>query len=344
MSHAPQATLSAAGPGATSRAADALTGGAALPARPRDRDTLSVVIIAQNEAANLAELLPRLGWADEVLVVDGGSRDATAQVARAHGVRYLRRPFDHFAAQRNFAWSEAQGTWILSLDADERPGPGLVAEIARLMRRADHAGYRLPIRSTIFGRPFRFAGTQDDRPIRLARRAASAWLGQVHEALVVRGSVGRLTAGLDHVTLPDMATFLAKMHRYTRLTAQARVAAGRPPAASDRWWRPVREVFRRLIWKHGWLDGPRGWLFCGLSGLSEWVLAERHARYWRESRRGARPVANHRVEFARVSSAGVARTVAEWGLVEPVEAADAAVTVAAIPAQPTERPPQRGAA
>jgi len=73
------------------------------------------------------------------------------------------------------------------------------------------------------------------------------------------------------------------MHRYTMLEARARVEAARRPRRRDAWIQPAREVFRRLVWKRGFLDGPEGWAFCFLSGLSEWVLAERHRRLWQSA-------------------------------------------------------------
>lgn len=242
--------------------------------------TVTAAIIAMNEAQNLKELLPELDWVDEIVVVDGGSADATAAVARRQGCRLSMRPFDTFARQRNHALDLAIGDWVLSIDADERPTPGLAAEIRRAIRRARYSAYRIPIRSSIFGRTFRASGTQDDCPVRLFRREAARWDGSVHERLRVSGRVGRLQGRLRHQTLPDLHAFLVKMHRYTALEAQARVESGRRPRRRDAWTRPAREVFRRLVWKRGFLDGPQGCAFSLLSGLSEWVLADRHRRLW----------------------------------------------------------------
>ena len=135
--------------------------------------TITAAIIAANEARNLAELLPQLDWVDQIVVVDGGSTDGTRPVAREHGCVLAQRPFDTFAGQRNHALDLATGDWVLSIDADERPTPRLVAEIRRRIRTARHAAYRVPIRSSIFGRTFRRSGTQDDRPVRLFRRRKS---------------------------------------------------------------------------------------------------------------------------------------------------------------------------
>ena len=93
------------------------------------RPTITAAIIALNEAQNLAELLPRLAWVNEIVVVDGGSADGTAAIARSHGCLAALRPFDGFAEQRNQALKLATGDWILSIDADERPTPRLAAEV-----------------------------------------------------------------------------------------------------------------------------------------------------------------------------------------------------------------------
>jgi glycosyltransferase involved in cell wall biosynthesis len=242
--------------------------------------TLAAAIIALDEARHLAELLPRLDWVDQIVLVDGGSRDATRSVARAHGCRVVTRPFDTFARQRNAALRLAQTDWVLSIDADERPTPALAAEIRRRIATRRWSAFRLPIRSWIFGRRFRRSGTQDDLPVRLFRRHAARWTGDVHEVLEVRGRTSRLDHWLEHHTLENLEAFRTKMHRYTTLAAQARVAAGIPPRWHAQWVTPIRETARRLLWKQGILDGPAGWKFCFLSGISEWVLARRHRQLW----------------------------------------------------------------
>jgi len=264
-----------------------------LPATAREarsrkglrRPTISAAIITLNEARNLPGLLERLAWVDEIVLVDGGSADATCEIARRYGCRLFHRRFDNFARQRNYAIDQATGDWVLSIDADERPTVALAKEIRDQIDRSPAEAFRVPIRSRIFGRPVRRSGTQDDCPIRLFRRHRAFWTGQVHEVLQVLGRVGRLEMWLEHDTLPDLRAFLAKMERYTTLEARARVAAGRAPRRFDRWLRPAREIFRRLVWKQGLLDGPAGWAFSLLSGLSEWVLAEKHYQQW-EARRG----------------------------------------------------------
>lgn len=245
---------------------------------------LSVAIITLDEERCLPALLQRLGFADEIIVVDGGSRDATPQLAAASGAKVISHPFDTFAAQRNRALDHCRGQWVLSIDADERPTRQAIAEIEHRTRQDKFHAFHVPINSRIFGRRFRYCGTQDDRPLRLFRRGHARWTGSVHEVLRADGPVGRLRHGFDHETLPDLAAFLGKMDRYTSLEAAHRAALGIAPRRRDAWLAPLVEVGRRLIWKRGLLDGPQGWAFCLLSGLSQWVLANKHRRLWRERR------------------------------------------------------------
>jgi glycosyltransferase involved in cell wall biosynthesis len=253
-----------------------------MTGRPR----VSAVVITLNEESNVAPLLRCLSWADETILVDGGSKDRTMDAARRMGAKVFERSFDTYALQRNFATSQAKGEWILSIDADERPSSNMPREVEAVIQDRRVSAFRVPIRSLIFGRRFRFCGTQDDRPIRLYRRDHGKWTGDVHEVLQVSGRVSQLASWLEHRTLPDFASFLAKMQRYTTLAAQSRMDDYLPPHAADSWFRPAREVFRRLVWKHGWLDGPEGWAFCLLSGVSEWVLARKHLRAWGRCRAG----------------------------------------------------------
>jgi len=237
---------------------------------------LSALVVAKNEAHNLADCLASARWADErVVVVDTASRDHTLGIAKGEADVVAVRTFDDFASQRNRALALASGDWVLSIDADERVTPALAAEIRRVI--ADPAnpirGYRVPIRSVILGRPFAFSGTQHDLPLRLFRRDAGHWTGLVHETVELRGPAGTLQSYLRHHTLPNVHVFLSKVNDYTTLEARGMAAKARSYRASDLVLRPIWTFFKLYVVKQGFRDGVEGFMFCALSGVSTAVRA-----------------------------------------------------------------------
>jgi len=240
---------------------------------------ISALILARNEAENLPECIASVAWADEVIVVvDRASQDETEAIATRLATRAIVRDFDDFASQRNAALALASGDWVFAIDADERATPELANEIRG--RTADpsvrHAGFRVPIRSVILGRPFSYSGTQHDLPLRLFRRELGRWVGAVHETVELQGSAGQLRHALQHRTIPDMQTFLRKINEYTTLEAIKFEREGRRPHPVDLTLRPAWTFAKLYLGKQGFRDGVEGLAFCALSGFS---VAVRHWKH-----------------------------------------------------------------
>ncbi|MBY0396824.1 MAG: glycosyltransferase family 2 protein [Thermoleophilia bacterium] len=227
---------------------------------------VSALILAKNEERNLPGCLESVNWANEVIVVvDRASRDGTQAIAQRGADLVALRTFDDFAGQRNAALELASGDWVFAIDADERATPELAAEIRRV-----------PIRSIILGRPFRFSGTQHDRPLRLFRRGSGRWVGTVHETVQLNGTAGMLRHDLRHRTIPDMYTFLRKINEYTTLEAIRFDRERVPFRIRDLALRPFWTFVKLYIGKQGFRDGLEGLAFCALSGLS---VAVRHWKH-----------------------------------------------------------------
>jgi glycosyltransferase involved in cell wall biosynthesis len=245
---------------------------------------ISAVIIARDEAKQLAGCLSTLGWVDEVIVVvDEATRDETEAIARRRADRVIVRRFESFSRQRNAGMALASGEWVFSIDADERVSGALATEIRRSISYTHHAGFRIPIRSHILRRAFSHSGTQMDRPVRLFRRSVGRWTGLVHERVEVGGSIGELRHALDHQTLETIDVFLRKLDRYTTLEASQLFGAGVKYRARGLWLRPAWVFLKLYFARSGYRDGMEGFVFCALSavsaGVREFKLRElEHAR------------------------------------------------------------------
>ena len=114
---------------------------------------LSVAIITLNEEANLARTLASVSWADEIIVVDSGSTDRTAEIARSFNARVIEHLWPGFAAQKNFALAQCTGDWILSLDADEELSTELQFQMQIAADVQAHRRRLLPQAPQSFPRP-----------------------------------------------------------------------------------------------------------------------------------------------------------------------------------------------
>ena len=182
---------------------------------------LSAIIIALNEAGNIGPCLDTLSFCDERIVVDGGSRDATAQIAQGKGARVMSHPFEGFGAQKGFALSLATGDWVLSIDADERVSPALAQEIRNVIAGSGADAYELPRRSSFCGRVMDHSGWSPDYVLRLFRRDKAYFSNDlVHERVVCSGTTSRLKERLMHDPVPRLEDALSRMDRFSTAGAE----------------------------------------------------------------------------------------------------------------------------
>jgi glycosyltransferase involved in cell wall biosynthesis len=246
---------------------------------------LSAFLITRDEEHDLPACLASLaGLADEIVVVDSGSRDRTTEIARRHGARVIEHPMQGFGAQKQLALEHTSHVWALSIDADERVSPALAADIRSALATPDADGYEIRREIRFLGRILRHGGLGDDWVLRLFRRERGRFTdAAVHERVVVDGAVARLSGVLEHEPFRDVAEHAEKSRRYSELAAREQFARGR------RWrpWhalRPTWELVVRYGLRLGFLDGAPGWTWARLSAGS---AAER-MRVLRSLTRGER--------------------------------------------------------
>lgn len=221
---------------------------------------LSVTIITLNEEQNIRDCLESVRFADEVIVVDSGSRDRTLDIAGKFNVKIFQEAWQGFSGTKNSAQEKAQGPWILNIDADERVTPALREEIRRILREgSDYAGFKVPRKNYFCGQWIRHGGWHPNYQLRLYRKEAGRFAPrEVHEQAEVRGPVGTLVNPLEHYTYRSISDYLRRMDRYADLSARQYLQEGRRigwPAILFRSW---FTFFQMWILKWGCLDGVNG--------------------------------------------------------------------------------------
>jgi glycosyltransferase involved in cell wall biosynthesis len=227
---------------------------------------LSVTVIAKNEAATIEAALASVRWADEVVVVDSESTDATVDLARRVTERVFVRAWPGYVAQKNFAASQAAHDWILSLDADEQVTPALAEEIRATLANPSHAAYDMPRVTWHLGRWIRSTDWYPDRQLRLYDRRRAEWTGQyVHEAVSVDGSIGRLRGELQHFPYRDISEHLETIDRYTTYAARQMQERGRRSGLLQLAGHPPLAFLRNYIARGGIRDGVPGFIISSLN-------------------------------------------------------------------------------
>jgi glycosyltransferase involved in cell wall biosynthesis len=252
---------------------------------------LSAVIVAQDEEANLPGCLASVRFCDEVVLLDGGSRDRTRELAREAGARVFERPFDQFAAQHQHALSLARGAWILSIDADERATGQLALAARRIADEPPREGapvaYALPFKNHLAGRWLRFGGLWPDRHLRLFQRAACSYdpARPVHEKLLVNGITQTLDAPVLHYTWTSARHCLEKSERYGERAARGLFAQGRRGSVVRSIASPSWRFLRGYLLRLGLLDGSAGFCVAWARAREARVRETRLLQLWREGGR-----------------------------------------------------------
>ena len=224
------------------------------------RPGLSVVVITRDEAHDIGACLQSVAWADEIVVLDSGSTDATVEIARSLGARVEITDWPGFGIQKNRAISRCTRDWILSLDADERVTAELRTELERAIASpGNRVAFRMPRLSSYCGRTMRHSGWWPDYVIRLFRRGHARFTDDpVHERLLSEGPIGTLEHPLTHATYIDLEEVIAKVNSYSSAGARKLAALGVRGSLSKAMAHGLWAFTRTYIVRAGFLDGREG--------------------------------------------------------------------------------------
>ncbi len=231
---------------------------------------ISATVITFNEEANIAGALESLRWADEIVVVDSGSTDATLEICRKFGVSPCTRAWTGYVDQKNWAVEKAKNDWVFSLDADERVSPALQQEMTSLISAGPrHPGYRIPRVAFFMGRWIRHGDWYPDYQLRLFDRRHGRWQGgRVHESVRLDQEPGLLNGEIHHFTYRDLSAYLRRLESYSTLAAADYRQRGKVSTPLSMLLNPTATFVKTYLLKRGFLDGTPGFVVAVMGAVS----------------------------------------------------------------------------
>ena len=197
---------------------------------------ITVLLAVKNEEVNIGRCLAAVAPVERVVVLDSHSRDQTATIAKASGAEVVQFEYaGGYPKKRQWALDNLpiDSDWVMLLDADEIVPDSLWSEIAGALRSpAPFDAYFITKGFHFLGRRFRFGGFSF-AAVLLFRRGKARFEHlvndpsdsldmEVHERLIVDGTIGRLKTPLIHEDFKNLEAYLDRHNRYSSWEARVR--------------------------------------------------------------------------------------------------------------------------
>lgn len=244
---------------------------------------LTVLLIARNEANYIERALKTVQFADEIIVVDGGSSDQTREIASELGATVLEREWTGFRDQRNFAMEQAKNDWVFFIDADEAVTPELESWFHKFFQgdynRTVTNGFKIRRVEFFLGKEIKGACWNPSFQDRLLRKAKAKFVGEIHEFPEVEGGLVRAPelAALLHNPNVTVESFLEKMNRYTTVEAWDRYSLGERTNLAHLFVTFFSTWAKNYFYYKSYRDGAHGFVIATMEAVSRTV---RHIKLW----------------------------------------------------------------
>tara|TARA_B100000809_G_scaffold41820_1_gene36430 strand:+ start:6917 stop:7672 length:756 start_codon:yes stop_codon:yes gene_type:complete len=239
---------------------------------------ITAIIPTLNEEIHIEEAIKSLSFADEIIVIDSFSKDDTVALAEKHNVKIIKRKFDDFSSQKNFAIEHAKYSWIYILDADERVTSEVEKEILEAVKNPkDCVGFY--VRRTFYfcNKRVNYSGFQRDKVIRLFLKEHCKYTGLVHEKINTKGNLGFFRNKIDHFSYRNYDHYISKMNHYASIRATELHAKGNKVNIYHVMIKPAARFFIHYIIRLGFLDGFTGFL---VAKTQAYGVLTRYIKLW----------------------------------------------------------------
>jgi glycosyltransferase involved in cell wall biosynthesis len=249
---------------------------------------LSVVILTKNEEKNIIDCIETALWADEIIIVDDFSIDRTNEIISNLENKKIKIYKNHldldFAKQKNYGLSKATKKWVLFIDADERITKELRDEINALIIAGDnsHAGYFIKRVDYMWGKLLKHGELGNVKLTRLIKKGSGAWVGKVHETLVIDGKVGELDSVISHYPHQTVSEFLNEINFYSTIRANELFEKKTKVSGLNIVLYPLAKFVLNYVFKLGFLDKIEGLVIALMMSFHSFLVRSKLWLLWQK--------------------------------------------------------------
>lgn len=231
---------------------------------------ISAFIITKNEERKIEDALKSLNFADEIVIVDDFSEDATVEICKKYGAKIFIHRFTGFKDQKNYAMCQTKNDWVFELDADERLSKNLQEYMKNLSEEtlSGYDGVLFRRKTYFWGKWLKHGGTYPDYKMRLYRKDRGVWSdGNIHERFIIKGRALKTTFEILHYQDADLKSLFHRTIRYSLLSAEDMYKKGKKAKWHHYTFRPAYTFFYKYFFRLGFLDGIQGFVSAVIAAI-----------------------------------------------------------------------------
>ncbi|MFZ5552352.1 MAG: glycosyltransferase family 2 protein [Bacteroidota bacterium] len=235
---------------------------------------LSVVIITFNEERNIGRCLESVkNIADDIVVVDSFSTDATEKICREHAVNFIQRKWDGYSATKNFANTQAKYDWVFSIDADEAFSEKLTATVKEWKEKEKNQPGKCNRLTNYCGKWVKHGGWYPDTKTRLFNRNTTRWEGEIHEELKMEKpeNILFIDGDLLHYSYYTKEEHYRQADNFTTIMAQDLFLKNKKTNIAQILFSPVAKFVRDYFFNAGFMDGKTGFVIARISAKATYL-------------------------------------------------------------------------
>ena len=232
---------------------------------------ISVAMITFNEEKILRKTLESVkGLADEIVIVDSGSTDATKSIAEEFGAKFYIESWKGYGPQRNLAIEKCENEWILNIDADEEISKDLKKKIIEITSDINNKKeiFKINRLSVCFGKEIKYGGWGTSYAIRLFKKGSGMFNdNMVHEEFKANKEIFKIKENIYHHSYLTMEDYFNRFNRYTTEGAKDYYKKNKKVSILDIVVNPIYKFLKMYIFRLGFLDGIEGFVIASTSSM-----------------------------------------------------------------------------